>query len=164
MEIFFGDERFVPPDHPDSNYRMVRETLLAGGTVQPRAIFAMPTDGTPESAADAYEEILRQQYGASRPRAGRAAVRSARCWAWARTAIPLRCLPGQPVLNERERWVAVVPEGRDEPRITLTYPALESSRLIRVSGERARPSAKLWRGPGPGIQPFRLAASNRKAT
>ena len=48
VEIFFGDERFVPPDHPDSNYRMVRETLLAGGTVNPRAVFAMPTDGTPQ--------------------------------------------------------------------------------------------------------------------
>jgi len=38
-------------------------------------------------------------------------------------------LPGQPVLEEQVRWVAVVPDGRPEPRITLTYPALESSRL-----------------------------------
>ena len=45
-------------------------------------------------------------------------------------------LPDQPVLEERQRWVAVVPEGRREPRITLTYPALESSRLtlFLVSG------------------------------
>src|SRR5580704_14261346 len=50
-ELFFGDERFVPPDHPDSNYRMVRESLLAGGNVRPRLLLAIPTDGTPESAA-----------------------------------------------------------------------------------------------------------------
>ena len=58
------------------------------------------------------------------------------CWGWAKTVIPLQLLPGQPVLDERQRWVAVVPEGRLEPRITLTYPALESSRLtlFLVSG------------------------------
>ena len=33
-ELFFGDERFVPPDHQDSNYRMVRETLLSSGVRQ----------------------------------------------------------------------------------------------------------------------------------
>ena len=60
---FFGDERFVPHDNPDSNYRMAKETLLK--RVHPRALLAMPTDGTPESCAEAYEEELRQQYGAS---------------------------------------------------------------------------------------------------
>ena len=39
-------------------------------------------------------------------------------------------LPGQKVLDERARWVAPVMKGRDEPRITLTYPAIESSRAI----------------------------------
>ena len=63
-ELFFSDERFVPPDHPDSNYRMVRESLLAGGRVNPRKLVAIPTDGTPQSAAERYDEILRQQYGA----------------------------------------------------------------------------------------------------
>ncbi len=48
----------------DSNYRMVRESLLAGGKVQPRKLLAIPTDGTPQSAADRYDEALRQQYGA----------------------------------------------------------------------------------------------------
>jgi 6-phosphogluconolactonase len=132
-EIFFGDERLVPHDHPDSNYRMARETLLAH--VQPRAILAMPTDGTPQSCADSYEEALRQQYGAS----------------ILDPAVPLfdlmllglgadghiaSLLPGQPVLQERTRWVAPVPKGRDEARLTLTYPALESSRLtlFLVSG------------------------------
>ena len=63
-ELFFGDERFVPPDHKDSNYRMVRETLLSSEHVNPRKLLAIPTDGTPESAADRYDETLRQQYGA----------------------------------------------------------------------------------------------------
>ena len=126
-EIFFGDERFVPPDSADSNYRMARETLLTH--VNPRGVFAIPTDDTPDSAAARYEEILRQQYGASvlDPAVPLFDLMLLGLGADGHTA---SLLPGQPVLEERTRWVAAVPAGRDEPRITLTYPALESSRLI----------------------------------
>jgi 6-phosphogluconolactonase len=46
-------------------------------------------------------------------------------------------LPGEPVLDECERWVAAVSHGRPEVRITLTYPAIESSRRVAflVAGE-----------------------------
>lgn len=45
-------------------------------------------------------------------------------------------LPGEPVLQMRAAWVAAVPHGREQPRLTLTYPALESSRvtMFLVSG------------------------------
>ena len=135
VEIYLGDERFVPHDHPDSNYRMIRETLLAGGTVAPRGVFAVPADGTAESAAEAYEEILRQQYGSSRllPDLPLFDLQLLGLGEDGHTA---SLLPGQPVLEERRRWVAAVPDGRVEPRISLTYPALESSRLtlFLVSG------------------------------
>jgi 6-phosphogluconolactonase len=159
-ELFFGDERFVPPNNPDSNYRMARESLLAGGRVQPRALLAMPTDGTPQSCADAYEEILRQQYGAS----------------ILDPAVPLfdlmllglgddghtaSLIPGQPVLKERARWVAPVPQGRDEVRLTLTYPAIESSRvtLFLVAGaDKAKAVARVRSGdtalPAGALQPL----------
>jgi 6-phosphogluconolactonase len=129
IEIFFGDERMVPPDHPDSNYRMARESLLAGGHVQPRALLAMPTDGAPQDCAEAYEEILRQQYGASRldPDVPLFDLMLLGLGPDGHTA---SLIPGQPVLQERARWVAPVPKGRDEVRLTLTYPALESSRLM----------------------------------
>ena len=39
-------------------------------------------------------------------------------------------LPGEPVLNERKRWVVAVSHGRPEVRITMTYPAIESSRRV----------------------------------
>jgi 6-phosphogluconolactonase len=156
-ELFFGDERFVPPDHPDSNYRMVRESLLATGKVNPRKLLAIPTDGSPQSAADRYDEILRQQYGAGALESG----------------IPLfhltllglgddghtaSLLPGQPVLEERTRWASAVPQGRSEPRITVTYPALDSSELILflVSGQAKRDALAQARGgslPAGGIKP-----------
>ncbi|MBN9546384.1 MAG: 6-phosphogluconolactonase [Alphaproteobacteria bacterium] len=128
VEIYLGDERFVPHDHPESNYRMIRETLLSGTEVNPRGMFAVPGDGDAERAAQTYEEILRQQYGSSRllPQQPLFDLQLLGLGEDGHTA---SLLPGQPVLEEHAHWVSVVPDGRPEPRITLTYPALESSRL-----------------------------------
>jgi len=128
VEIYLGDERFVPHDHPESNYRMVRELLLSGADVNPRGMFAVPGDGDAERSAQTYEEILRQQYGSSRllPQQPLFDLQLLGLGEDGHTA---SLLPDQPVLEERTHWVAVVPDGRPEPRITLTYPALESSRL-----------------------------------
>jgi 6-phosphogluconolactonase len=128
-ELFFGDERFVPPDHPDSNYRMVRDSLLAGGSVAPCLLLPMPTDGTPDGCAEAYEEILRQQYGASRLDPG-VPLFDLTLLGLGPDGHTASLIPGQKVLKERTRWAAAVPEGRPEVRLTLTYPALESSRLV----------------------------------
>ena len=129
----------MPPDHPDSNYRMVRETLLATGMVKPRKLLAIPTDGSPQSAADRYDEILRQQYGASALEAG-VPLFHLTLLGLGDDGHTASLLPGQPVLKERERWAAAVPLGRSEPRITVTYPALEASELILflVSGADKR--------------------------
>lgn len=146
-ELFFSDERFLPPDHKDSNYRMVHESLLAGGMVNPRKLLAIPTDGTPQSAADRYDETLRQQYGASTLEPG-VPLFHLTLLGLGDDGHTASLLPGQPVLNERERWAAAVPQGRGEPRITLTYPALESSALIifLVSGAAKRDALAQARG------------------
>jgi 6-phosphogluconolactonase len=156
-ELFFSDERFVPPDHKDSNYRMVRETLLASELVNPRKLLAIPTDGTPESAADRYDEILRQQYGAGTLEAG-VPLFHLTLLGLGDDGHTASLLPGQPVLDERSRWAALVPEGRAEPRITLTYPALNSSELILflVCGAAKRDALAQARGgigPAGGLEP-----------
>lgn len=147
VELFFGDERFVPPDHPDSNYRMVKETLLVSQFVQPRKLLAIPTDGTPDSAADRYDEMLRQQYGASELEPG-VPLFQLTLLGLGDDGHTASLLPGQPVLKERKRWADVVPAGRKEPRITLTYPALEASELILflVSGAAKRDALAQARG------------------
>src|ERR1700691_4589871 len=54
--FFWGDERFVPHDHPDSNYRMGREALLSRVSIPDGNIRAVPTEGlSPEEAAIVYE-------------------------------------------------------------------------------------------------------------
>ena len=156
-ELFFSDERFVPPEDKDSNYRMVRESLLASGFVRPRKLLSIPTDGAPQSAADRYDETLRQQYGAGTLESG-VPLFHLTLLGLGEDGHTASLLPGQPVLKERERWAAMVPEGRSEPRITLTYPALESSALILflVSGATKRDALAQARGgvgPAGGIKP-----------
>jgi 6-phosphogluconolactonase len=158
VELFFSDERLVPPDHPDSNYRMVRETLLAGPDVNPLKLLAIPTDGSPQSAADRYDETLRQQYGSSVLEPG-VPLFHLTLLGLGDDGHTASLLPGQPVLRERSRWAALVPEGRGEPRITLTYPALESIELIifLVSGAAKRDALALARGgalPAGGLKPM----------
>ena len=156
-ELFFSDERFVPPDHKDSNYRMVRETLLSSEFVNPRKLLAIPTDGTLQSAADRYDEVLRQQYGAGTLEAG-VPLFHLTLLGLGDDGHTASLLPGQPVLKEINRWAAAVPEGRGEPRISLTYPALNSSELILflVSGAGKRDALAQARGgigPAGGIKP-----------
>jgi 6-phosphogluconolactonase len=60
IEWFFGDERTVPPDHPDNNYRMARETLLDPLSIASDCIHRMMTDVADlDRAARDYEHVLR---------------------------------------------------------------------------------------------------------
>lgn len=56
VHVFWGDERCVPPDHPDSNYRMAYEALLAHVPVG--AVHRIPSELPPTAAAEAYEQTL----------------------------------------------------------------------------------------------------------
>ena len=56
VAVLFGDERCVPPDHPDSNYRMAKETLL--DRVMPATIYRIPAELGPDEGADEYAEVV----------------------------------------------------------------------------------------------------------
>jgi 6-phosphogluconolactonase len=126
---YWGDERFVPHDHPDSNYRMAHEAMLAKAPVPPENIHPVPVDGTPEEAASRYERTLQAAYGAAAldPERPLFDITLLGIGSDGHTA---SLLPGDPVLQERNRWVAAVAHGRPEVRITMTYPVIESSRRV----------------------------------
>ncbi|MDH4281232.1 MAG: 6-phosphogluconolactonase [Myxococcales bacterium] len=124
---YWGDERFVPHDHPDSNYRMAREAMLDEAPVPPENIFPMPVDGTPEEAAMRYERTLQEAYGRTVLDPAKPLL-DINLLGLGEDGHTASLLPGEPVLQERKRWVAAVPHGRPEVRITMTYPALESCR------------------------------------
>src|SRR5579863_7453155 len=71
LELYWVDERCVPPDHPDSNYRMTREALLDRVPLSPAQVHRMEGELDPEEAAARYESELRNSFrleGAESPR------------------------------------------------------------------------------------------------
>jgi len=61
VEVWFADERCVPPEDPESNYRLASETLLAGGAIPARLVHRMHGEAGPEEGARRYaEELVRR--------------------------------------------------------------------------------------------------------
>jgi 6-phosphogluconolactonase len=127
---FWGDERFVPHDHPDSNYRMAVEAFLSRVPVPPANIHAIPTEGlTPEQSAATYETTLKQFYS-SDVMVSERALFDVTLLGIGDDGHTASLFPGQPALQETRRWAVAVIGVKAEPRITLTYPALDSSRDV----------------------------------
>jgi 6-phosphogluconolactonase len=155
---FWGDERFVPHDDAASNDRMARDALLSRVPIPETHIHPIPTEGlAPGAAAAAYERVLRAFYG--RPVLDAAhPLFDVVLLGLGPEGHTASLFPGTAVLEERARWVDAVVGAKAEPRITLTYPALESSREIAFlvagadkravlerlfRGDRALPAARL---------------------
>ena len=126
VEFFWGDERFVPPDSPDSNYRMARETLLVQIPVPEANVHPIPTGGDPDQAAQAYQATLQRAYGSQTLEPERHLF-DLMLLGLGDDGHICSLLPGSPALDERRRWSVAVTKGRPEVRITLTYPPIESS-------------------------------------
>ena len=139
-QFVYGDERFVPPDDPASNARMTDIAMFDHVQVPEDHVHALPTVGqSAEQAAAAYESTLQKLYGATALSPGRPMF-DVMLLGLGDDGHTASLIPGEPALQERRRWTAVVAHGRLETRITLTYPALESSRhmVFLVQGEAKR--------------------------
>jgi 6-phosphogluconolactonase len=137
---FWGDERFVPSTDARSNYRMFRDALLDRIEAPVGSLHPIPTDGVPlDAAVVAYERELKQFYGAQQLSPERPLF-DVTLLGLGEDGHAASLIPGTPALKERSRWVAAVAGVAPEARITLTYPALESSRDIAflVSGAAKR--------------------------
>jgi 6-phosphogluconolactonase len=128
VELFWGDERYVPHDDIRSNYRMVRETLLAHVPVLVEHVHPIEHEGEIDGAAHRYEETLRtvQETGGLSLRRQLFDVVLLGVGTDGHTA---SLFPGDSALDERLHWVVPV-LSQAEPRITLTFPAIQSSRAI----------------------------------
>jgi len=145
---FWGDERFVPWDHPDSNYRMAREALLEHVPAPAQNVHGIDTSGDPAAAAHAYERVLKAYYGAETLDPARPLF-DIELLGLGPDGHTASLFPGTKVLDERQRWVAEVVGAKPEVRITLTYPALESSRhtaFLVAGADKREPLARALAG------------------
>jgi 6-phosphogluconolactonase len=137
---FWGDERFVPHNHPDSNFRMARDALLSRVPVHADNIHAVPTEGLlPDQAASAYETTLKRFYGADMLAPDRPLF-DVTLLGIGEDGHTASLFPGQPALQETRRWAVAVIGAKAEARITLTYPTIDSSHEVAflVTGKEKR--------------------------
>jgi 6-phosphogluconolactonase len=130
VDVFFGDERCVPPEHPDSNFRMAQETLLSK---VPARVHRMPGESCD---AFGYERELRAALGGA---LGIDLV----ILGLGEDGHTASLFPGDPALEESERLVVRV-ERPDHPRLTLTLPILSAAplALFLVEGEGKREAVR----------------------
>lgn len=154
VHCFWGDERCVPPDHPDSNYRLARESLLDHIPVPAANIHRIPGEQAPEQAAIAYEQTLRAFFASNpRPRFDLILL------GMGEDGHTASLFPGTAALYERQRWVVAHYVDRTRGwRITLTPVVLNAAAhiIFLVTGsQKAACLQQVLIGP---YQPDRLPA------
>lgn len=124
--VFWGDERFVPPDDPENNARMTRKKLLDFVPLPFDHIFPIPTSGQPDAAAEEYASILASMFG------GDTLARfDFMLLGLGENGHTASLFPETEVLEEKSKWVdSVYIDAKDQYRITLTYPVINNSRHI----------------------------------
>lgn len=155
VHFFQTDERWVPPDDPRSNQRMLRESLVAAGPV-PEGNFHPVDLSLPDPAASArrYEEHLRRFFPKSPGGFPRFDAVFLGIGSDGHTA---SLFPGSPVLEERKAWVAHAEGGAPSlGRVTLTLPVLNNAfRVIFLASgeEKAEILRVVLQGEGTGSLP-----------
>ncbi len=130
VELYFGDERCVPPDSELSNYRMALQTLISKVPIPPDNVYRMKGELDPQEAARAYGQMLQENFFDEGP--------DMLLLGMGDDGHTASLFPHTPALNEtKHRCVAnhvpydYIPKGT-EWRITLTYPFINRSREVAI--------------------------------
>ncbi len=136
VHLFWGDERCVPPDHPESNYHMAREVLLDKAPIPVRNIHRMPAEQEDHlRAAAAYEQMLRAFFELT---AGELPSFDLILLGMGEDGHTASLFPGTTALAENERLVASnYVEKLGTYRLTLTVPVINHAAnvVFLVSGK-----------------------------
>jgi 6-phosphogluconolactonase len=126
IQFFWGDERHVPPDHPDSNYRMAHESLFAHVPVPEANIHRIQAENPLAAGAAAdYAAEMRRVFGTALPRFDLVLL------GMGPDGHTASLFPGTTALAEREKWVVSTwVEKMHSDRITMTLPVLNNAANI----------------------------------
>jgi len=130
VQIYFSDERCVPPDDPRSNYRMASETILTKVGVPAANIHRMRGEDEPAGAALRYEEELKAHLGP-------APVLDLVLLGMGTDGHVASLFPGSVALSSNDRLTAIAKGPDGLQRLTLTLPVINAARAVAilVSGE-----------------------------
>jgi 6-phosphogluconolactonase len=148
LELFFVDERTVPPDDKDSNYRMAREAMLDKVPLKPEQVFRIEGELNPEEAAARYETTIRNQFRLEGAEVPRFDVVQLGMGDDGHTA---SIFPHTAAIHELGRiaYANQVPQ-KDTWRVTLTWPVIiQASEVFFLIGgkDKADPLHRVLQGP-----------------
>ena len=125
LHLFWGDERMVPPEHEDSNFRMVKETLLDHVRIPDGNVHRIRGEVAPEQAAHEYAELLHDHFESDSPRFDIILL------GIGEDGHTASLFPGTDVVEECKLYtVAVFVPRLDTWRVTLTFPVLNAAREV----------------------------------
>jgi len=161
VDWWFGDERCVAPDHPESNYRLAYDTLFGPAGVSPQRIHRIRGEDPPEAGAAAYDEELR----ACLPRGeSNLPTLDVALLGLGEDGHTASLFPGDPALQVADRLAVPVVASKPPPnRITLTLPVLRAARLVLVLATGAGKldaATRVLAGPHPATPASLLAGPN----
>lgn len=149
VDIFWGDERHVPPDHAESNYRLAHETFLSKIEIPPENVYRWEAEGPDAAAvAAAYEDTLRRVFVVAKPDVPRFDLVLLGLGPDGHTA---SLFPGTAAIDEVHRLaVSNRVDKLDTDRLTLTPPMLNFARQILFlvrDADKAEALAQVLGGP-----------------
>ncbi|HEX4456636.1 MAG TPA: 6-phosphogluconolactonase [Polyangia bacterium] len=158
VEIFFADERCVPPDHADSNYKMARETLLDHVPLAADHVHRIAGERPPSEAATHYAQLL--------TRLGDPPRLDLLLLGMGPDGHTASLFPGTAVLNEQRALAAPVYVQKLESwRVTMTAPVLSAASHVvvtTVGHEKADALALALTGPEGAVPIQRVHARDMR--
>lgn len=125
VHLWLGDERYVPRDHPDSNFRMVKENLIEPARIPSELAHPWPVMASPELSAETYDREFRTVF----ERQGQPL--HLQILGMGEDGHTASLFPDSPALSESKAMcVANVVNAQEKNRLTLTFPALALSRNV----------------------------------